>query len=56
MPLALKPCTPEVLCLNLTSCVDWDGFPAYAETVIGLQNGKIEKSQIQWTFALGKFK
>jgi hypothetical protein len=31
------------LCLNLTSCLDWDDFPAYAETIIGLLNGKIEK-------------
>jgi hypothetical protein len=31
------------LCLNLASCVGWDGFPAYAEIVIGLLNGKIVK-------------
>ncbi|WP_191831525.1 DUF3630 family protein [Pseudomonas fluorescens] len=31
------------LCLNLTSCVGWDGFPAYAEIVIGLLNGNIVK-------------
>ncbi|MHC2148411.1 hypothetical protein D3C81_724760 [compost metagenome] len=43
------------LCLNLTSCVDWGDFPAYAATIIGLLNGKIVKSQIQWTFAFGKF-
>ncbi|MFJ4064094.1 DUF3630 family protein [Pseudomonas sp. NPDC089996] len=30
-------------CLNLTSSINWEDFPAYAKSVIDLLNGSIEK-------------
>ncbi|HYQ53124.1 MAG TPA: DUF3630 family protein [Pseudomonas sp.] len=30
-------------CLNFTSCIGWEEFPDYANAVLDLLNGKIEK-------------